>query len=314
MKKVGDKFLVGGLTLDLPIIVGAGVCKAPEQVLPYQDAPVGVVVAGSFTPSPREKNGGTNMWPEEASDERDLAYVINSWGMPNCGYGDAISRFVAIGHKLTNPLVVSIAGFSPEDFERGVREFGACAAAIELNFGCPNTIEHGGGITMSYDLRGITQTLRRLETGNIHKVPLWLKFSPFHHSAHLHLLEEIAALIDASRFTGANICAVTSVNTLPGVSIKYGNDPLITAGGGYGGLSGKMLKPIALENVRCWRRALPKEIDVIGMGGATNGGDVVDFLEEGVAAVGLTSLPYYFGPRGMEDLVARSYELQDYLS
>ena len=308
-------YAVGGLKLELPIIVGAGVCKVPEQILEYQEAPVGAVTAGSFTLKPRDKNLGSNMWPETVRSEADLAYVINSWGMPNCGVEDARAHFKTLASSLQRPLILSFAGFSSEDYRKGYEQ--VChiesAQVFECNLGCPNTAEHGGGITMSYDIDGLRDILVYLNVAYRRTGPkVWLKFSPFHHPAHDHLLEEIATLINAYF---PMISAVVAINTLPNVSIQYGGKTLIEASGGYGGLSGMMLKPIALQNVRRWRAALRPEIDVIGMGGAVNGDDIVDFLREGAAAVGLTSLPCLFGgAKAFQDVLIDSDRLEDYLS
>lgn len=313
-------YSVGGLKLELPIIVGAGVCKVPEQVLAYQGAPIGAVAPGSFTMSFRDKNAGAiNMWPERAENEQDLMYVNNSWGMPNCGIDDAVTRFNALDAGFTMPLILNFAGFTPKEFGAGYRKVISIprAVAYECNLGCPNTTELSGGITMSYDLAGIEATLDSLgEAWVPYGQKIWLKFSPFHHPAHYYLLEQIAELINHFNSFGTPLVeAVVAINTLPNVSIQYGGKPLIDAGGGYGGLSGKMLKPLALENVRRWRKALRPETDVIGMGGITNGRDVIDFLKEGAAAVGLTSYPTLLGgAKGMEQLLLESEDLQDYLS
>jgi dihydroorotate dehydrogenase (fumarate) len=55
--------------------------------------------------------------------------------------------------------------------------------------------------------------------------------------------------------------------------------------GGFGGIGGKAIKPVALANVRKFRELLKPEIAVIGCGGVMNGIDVFEHILAGADAV-----------------------------
>jgi dihydroorotate dehydrogenase len=64
---------------------------------------------------------------------------------------------------------------------------------------------------------------------------------------------------------------------------------------GFAGLSGPVMKRIALGQVKQFRGHLSSAVDVIGVGGITTGNDIVDFLNAGATAVQITSLAYWAG-------------------
>ena len=304
-------FDVGGLNLDLPIILGAGVCKMPEQVLAYQgDVPVGAVVSGSYTMIPREGNSGVLFWPEHVDNPNELLICLNSYGMPNCGFHEAYVRFQKIKDQLTKPLIVSIAGFSPDDYKQGVAFFqGARATAVELNFGCPNTEE--GGRIMSFDLKNMERTFRlvreALEASQ--RIPIWVKFSPY---SDPYQLAEVASIVMDYKDT---VDAVVTSNTFPNAVMRNGKGKVTTPNKGRAGLSGTSLKAITLGQVEQFHELLNQEIDIIGVGGITNGQDVIDLLESGAKSVQLVSLPFCCGgARALQNLLLESEALQEYCS
>jgi dihydroorotate dehydrogenase (fumarate) len=312
---MSKKYSVGGLELDLPIIVGAGVCKVPEQVLAYQgDVPVGAVVSGSYTLLQRDGNEGTLMWPVHANDPSDLTHCLNSLGMPNCGWSKAWVKFNNIADGLSKPLIINVAGFKPEEYCAALWRFNdqPWVSAIEFNFGCPNTAEHGGR-TMSFDIKGIAETLSgaraTMMTIGPRPISLWLKFSPYSDAKQL---EEVAAVV---KEYGDIVDAVVACNTFPNAVMRTERKQVTTPNKGRAGLSGIAMKTIALGQVEQWREHLSASIDVIGVGGVTEGQDVIDLLDAGAVAVQATSLPIWCGgPRAFQNLLLESEELQNYLS
>jgi dihydroorotate dehydrogenase len=63
-----------------------------------------------------------------------------------------------------------------------------------------------------------------------------------------------------------------------------------------GGLSGAPLKPVADQVLAAFRKELPEEIDLIGVGGITRGQDAVDKLDLGAKAVQFYTGMVYRGP------------------
>lgn len=98
---------------------------------------------------------------------------------------------------------------------------------------------------------------------------------------------------------GPQPLAVVTCNTFP---LAYAGEKSITAQGGFAGLSGLAMKPIALGQVRQFRQHLDERIAVIGVGGITTGDDIVDFLEAGAVGVEITSLAHWAGdPRSFQE-------------
>ncbi|NQV93324.1 hypothetical protein HQ403_02390 [Candidatus Kaiserbacteria bacterium] len=274
---------VGGVSLpNAPIMIGAGVCKTPQSTRKWLT--VAPVVSGSYTPEQREGNKGNRLFYPDTLDELlKTGKGFNWFGMPNMGF-KAAARELA-GYRGEQPFVVSVAGFSVEDYLGGVEKFTVVegVAAIELNFGCPNT-KHGK--IMSFDPNSLDTLFRRL--GKSVGKPIWVKFSPYDDTG---LLKEVASIVNKSR----TIRAVVTCNTVPNQFAGEGN---LSSPNSCGGLSGPAIKQTALEQVTQFRKHLNTEIDVIGVGGITTGNDVIDRLDAGAKAVQLTSLPFWSGNPG----------------
>ncbi len=272
---------VGGLMLpSAPIMIGAGVCKNPQTTRKWLTA--APVVSGSYTPKSRDGNKGDRLfYPDTEEELRAIGFGLNSFGMPNMGFEAAARELAGTGGE--QPLIVSIAGFSIDDYVNGVEQFTTVegVVAIELNFGCPNT-EHGK--IMSFDPRSLDALFRRL--GELIERPIWVKFSPYSDPG---LLKEVATVVNTAC---ATVKAVVTCNTFPSA---YAGKNAISPMGGLAGLSGPALKPIAMGQVTQFRQHLVRVIDVIGVGGITTGNDVIDFLDAGACAVQLTSLPFWLG-------------------
>lgn len=270
---------VGGILLPTRIMIGAGVCKSPQTA--RQWLTVTPVVSGSYTPEPRKGNNGARLfYPDTEEELQAIGFGLNSFGMPNIGFEAAAREFAS--YKGEQPLVVSIAGFSVEDYLSGVSAFARCASAHEFNFGCPNVLGHGR--IMSFDLLGLEKLFSQLE--GVAKKPIWVKFSPYSDPGQL---KEVAQVVN--KYSSV-ISAVVTCNTFPNA---YAGRYAISPNNGLAGLSGSAMKPIALGQVVQFRQHLKADIDVIGVGGVTSGNDVVDFFEAGAQAVQMTSLPFWLG-------------------
>ncbi len=272
-------FAVGGIDLDGPVMIAAGVCKTPESVGPWMASAASAVESGSYTPKENAGNDGKLFHPETLEEFERLGYGLNSFGMPNVGYELAADKFAMM--RLEKPLIVSIAGRNMQDYLDGMRIFSQCdtVAAIEFNFGCPNET-HGGRI-ISFDASGIRDILN----GIYGPKPIWMKVSPYSDPM---LLKEIAGIVNESD----KIRAVVTCNTFPNA---YVDTNAISPNGGLAGLSGPALKPIALGQVVQWRKHLKSDIDVIGVGGIMTGNDIVDFLDAGARAVQIASCAFWSG-------------------
>src|SRR5262249_21659961 len=55
--------------------------------------------------------------------------------------------------------------------------------------------------------------------------------------------------------------------------------------GGFGGLGGRIIKPVALANVRAFYKLFQGRIPIIGTGGVMDGGDAFEHILCGASAV-----------------------------
>jgi dihydroorotate dehydrogenase (fumarate) len=76
-----------------------------------------------------------------------------------------------------------------------------------------------------------------------------------------------------------------------------------------GGLGGAALKPVALANVRQFRRLLRPDIDLVGCGGVQNGRDAFEFLVCGASAVQVATCHQAEGPACFERIATELGEL-----
>jgi len=286
-----SKWKAGGVSFPHgPYMIGAGACKTPESTAKWLE--IAPVVSGSYTKEPRLGNEGKVLWPETLEEFLEIGYGLNSYSMPNCGFDAAAKELATISSD--QPLIVSVAGFNPQDYVDGVRLFAQHKniSAIELNFGCPNTQGEHAEI-ISFDFEVLCKILFEI-AGIRTRLPIWVKVSPYSNPSNV---AQLADVIDD--FKELLNIAIVSCNTLPN---SFGGTDKIDANKGRAGMSGKALKPRSLGQIIDLREHLDESIDVIGVGGITTGDDIMDFLDAGASAVQITSLAHWVGdPRSFYD-------------
>jgi len=328
---------IGGVTMQLPIIVGAGACKKPADILPYMraDVSVGSVSFGSSTPDSSLGNEGTLFWPPSFSEFMEQGFGLNSFGMPNIGHARGAAELKR--HSFMYPVIASIAGSSPEDFVAGIRAFHdvPCVAAIKLNVGCPNKKERPVPIAYDLDLlsrilEAVAAVIKELQM----KKPIWIKLSPYIKIWQRDAFQVLYPQIDFSQvptvepgFLGDVLAiiwehqffirAVIFSNTLANVIYRdESGKPVTTPNGGRAGFSGNILRPVNIDLIRQAATMLPGTIDLIESGGVSHGDHAVECFEGGASAVCYTSGPFWSGngPRFSSDFLSESEQLQNYLA
>ena len=255
---------VGTVELEHPVLNASGTLDA----LAAQAAGVPVhldlaaIVTKTITPLAREGNAP----PRIAETPSGL---LNSIGLANPGvdaFVAGLPELVALGR----PLVVSIGGFSVDDYVRLARALDGApgVVALELNISCPNVETGCSSIGADpHETEAVVRACRRMTT-----LPLWVKLSPN--------VPDVAAIGRAAAGAGAD--ALVCINTLRGLAIEpWSGRPVL--GAGSGGLSGPAIKPVALAAV--WACAAACEVPVIGVGGVLTGRDALDLLDAGATAV-----------------------------
>jgi dihydroorotate dehydrogenase (fumarate) len=283
---------VAGVALEHPVVNAAGTAKSLDDVTRLARSPVAAVTLGSITKAARDGNAG------EVFASRP-GYAVNALGMPNRGaafYRDVLPEMAGVVHAAGKPLIVSVAGFSPE--ENGelahLAADGGCDL-VELNLGCPNVWDGGEQKRiMSFDPDLVA---RSLEAAAGAGAPVGVKLSPLSDPV---LLAEVAAAA-----AGAGARFVVSCNTFPnGLALRDDGRPAIDVG--FGGVSGAAMKPVALGQVSQLCALLPDVVDVVGCGGVRTGRDVRDLLATGAVATGLATAFWDAGedPGVFADLLA----------
>lgn len=287
----------GGLKLDNPIIIAAGVCKNPKDTLRWMQSIASAVVSGSYTEESRPGNDGTVIYPDNEEQLHKVGFGLNSLGLPNMGIDAAIYEFKQM--RPPKPIIASVAANSVADFAKGLRKFAAVdtVAARVANLSCPNVHGVGSSRIICFELDAIKTLCDHLEMDREpRESPVWIKVSPY---SDPYQLKEVAEILNETR--PGTIRAVVTCNTFPN---GFAADARITPNDGLAGLSGPAIKPIALGQVKQWRKHLRSNIDVIGVGGITTGNDIADFLDVGAAAIKVNSLASWSGnPRALGDIL-----------
>ncbi len=196
--------------------------------------------------------------------------MLNSVGLQNPGVDAVIEKYSPIWAGWQVPVVVNVAGESIEDYVEVVRRLEGVpgVAGIELNISCPNVGK--GGLQFAIDrdaARAVTAAVRRATD-----LPLLVKLSPN--------VSDVRPIARAIEEAGAD--GITAINTLSGLAVAPDRTRAFL-GNTYGGLSGPAIKPVALRIV--YEVAQVVSIPIVGIGGVTNLGDVLDFLACGAVAV-----------------------------
>ena len=245
----------------IPLGVAAGWVKLPADVSPLMALDPSVlssVTLGSYTVEQRDGNAGERFAPP-----------LNALGLPNPGINAACAFLTEVCREIAERGMqarVSIAGFCVEDFERMIQMLAGIKnlQAIELNLGCPNVREHGvRKPIIAFQPNMVRDIIGRLfQVSTRHELPLIdAKLSPY---SDPYLLTAIAEAIATSRSEGFGIRNVVVANTFPDAyGFREDGSPLLSANGGYGGLSGEAMRHIALGNAKRFRELLPSDVGVV---------------------------------------------------
>ncbi len=262
---------IGPLKLANPVMTASGTYGKGLEFRPFYDvARLGAVVVKTITTEPRAGNPPPRLVETPGG-------LLNSIGPENPGIDEYVKVYLPLLRTLGCPLVINVAGHSPEDFadlaarldpEPGI-------AALELNMSCPN-VARGLDYSTSPEAARHVVSLVRKRTG----LPLIAKLSPN--------VTDARPIARAAMEAGAT--AISLINTFLGIAIDW-RRRMPVLGRGVGGLSGPCIKPLALRIVRDVARAV--EGPVIGIGGIATADDAMEFLVAGACAVQIGTANYY---------------------
>src|SRR5256885_2711011 len=176
-------------------------------------------VTKTVTPLPRDGNAPVRI------AETDVG-MLNSIGLANPGIDRFVTRNLPQLGKLGVPVWASVGGFEADDYAEICSRLDdhAEVSAIELNVSCPNV---EAPVERTKHIVGAARLATRKR--------LWAKLSP--------AVPDVGEVAKAAQAAGAD--GLSLVNTLRGLQLDRRTlRPVL--GPGPGGLSGPLLKPLAL--------------------------------------------------------------------
>ena len=199
---------------------------------------------------------------------------INSMGLPNLGYL-AYARLIPELHRYGKPVMASVAGLCEADFVKIAATINDSRPdLIEVNLSCPNI---PGKPQIGYDVEASERLL--MQVRNVVSVPMGVKLPPYFDPVHQ---EQMAVMLGR--------VGVDFLSLINSVGNDLVVDPeretvVIKPKGGFGGLGGAIIKPVALANVRAFYKQMKEDTPIIGTGGIMSGRDVFEHLLCGASAV-----------------------------
>jgi dihydroorotate dehydrogenase (NAD+) catalytic subunit len=195
---------------------------------------------------------------------------INAVGLSNPGAPN-FAKMIETNKEV--PIIVSLVGSIPEDFEFMIKEFSNCnVTGFELNLSCPHVAKVGLEVGDDPELvKKIVNTVKKFTN-----VPVIAKVG----LGTTNYLETVGIAIESG------IDAITAINTIRAMAIDVDTKRPILSNR-FGGLSGTPIKPIAL---RCVYEISSKyNIPIIGCGGISSWEDAVEFFLAGASAIQIGS-------------------------
>jgi len=276
-------------TLKNPTVLASGILGNSKDILErvYENG-CGLVTLKSIGPEPRDGHKNPTVI--------DLGCgLINAVGLPSPGYLNMENEWAELEHR-DFPIIASVYGGSVDEYRR-VAEYVSSKKPdfIEINISCPNSEEHGMIFGINRDSsRAVVSAVKKVVS-----VPLIVKLTP--------QAPDIADIAKACEDAGADaLCAINTAG--PGMVIDIESKRPILAFK-KGGLSGPMIKPIAVRCVFDIFKAV--SIPIIGLGGITTGEDAVEMVMAGASLVGIGTAVRY---RGIEVFQKIADEMEAWLS
>lgn len=276
-----------GLEFPNPVGVAPGLDKNADCFEALGDLGFGFVEVGTVTPRPQPGNPKPRIFRLTEAQA-----MINRLGFNNKGVDYLVKKVK--NHRFKGVLGINIGKNFDTPLENAAGDYLHCldkvypyADYVTVNISSPNTRN-------LRDLQGEDQldallgslARRREELANEHDrcAPMALKVAPDLEDGAIPMIAEIVGRHGMDAVIATN----TTIDRDKVAGMKHGNET--------GGLSGAPLKEKADRTLAELRKALPAEIDLIGVGGITRGQDAVDKLKLGADLVQFYTGMVYRGP------------------
>ncbi len=299
---------IAGLAFPNPVGLAAGFDKDAEVFEQALSLGFGFVEVGTLTPRSQSGNPGPRLF--RLVEDRA---VINRMGFNNRGQADALDR-LNCRYRTRGIVGVNIGANKDSDdriadYVEGVRAMSSVADYLTVNISSPNTpglrnLQAGGELV---ELLQAVRDARAVDDPPISDIgtglrpvapPIFLKVAPDLETGDHERI--VRAALDNG--IDALIVANTTVSRPP-LKSPHRDEP--------GGLSGRPLKTLALEQLRRFRAVSGGQMPLIAVGGIESGHDAWERILAGASLVQIYSAMVYEGP-GLAKRIAR--ELQTLLS
>ncbi len=268
---------VAGLTFPSPVGLAAGFDKDAEAPDAMLGLGFGFVEVGTITPRPQAGNPKPRLFRLK----EDHA-VINRMGFNNGGQAAALERLEKRERRGIVGVNIGANKDSADriaDYAAGVKVMSPVADYLAVNISSPNTpglrnLQAGGELV---------ELLAAVREARQPGIPVYLKVAPDLESGDHERI--VRAAIDSG--IDALIVSNTTVSRPPLKSPHAGE---------AGGLSGRPLKALALEQLRRFRSVSGDQIPLISAGGIENAHDAWERITAGASLVQLYSAMVYEGP------------------
>ena len=268
---------VAGLIFPSPVGLAAGFDKDAEAPDAMLGLGFGFVEVGTITPKPQAGNPKPRLF--RLKEDRA---VINRMGFNNGGQAAALER---LSKRARRGIVGVNIGANKDsadriaDYVAGVKAMSPVADYLTVNISSPNTpglrtLQAGGELV---------ELLAAVREARTPAIPVFLKVAPDLDSGDHERI--VRAAIDSG--IDALIISNTTISRPP-LKSSSANEA--------GGLSGRPLKALSLEQLRKFRSASGAEIPLIAAGGIENASDAWDRITAGASLVQLYSAMVYEGP------------------
>lgn len=254
-----------GEELDNPVIPASGTFGYGYEFAELYD--INCLGTFSFKGTTKEPRFG-NPTPRIAEC---TAGMINAVGLQNPGVDKVISEELPRLKKCFNKKVMAnVSGFSIDEYAYTCERLDSQEQVgwLEVNVSCPNV--HGGGMSFGTDPRAAAEVTRAVKA--VTKKPVIIKLSPN--------VTDIVSIAKACEDAGAD--GISLINTLLGMRIDLRTKKPVIANT-MGGFSGSAIFPVALRMV--YQVSSAVNIPVVGMGGVSSAGDVIEMMLAGATAV-----------------------------
>jgi len=268
---------VAGLRFPSPIGLAAGFDKDAEVPDAMLGLGFGFVEVGTITPKAQDGNPRPRLF--RLKEDRA---VINRMGFNNQGQAEAFQR---LGKRARRGIVGVNIGANKDstdrvsDYVTGIKQMSSVADYLTVNISSPNTpglrnLQAGGELV---------ELLEAVREARAQAIPVFLKVAPdLENGDHERI---VRAAID----TGIDALIVSNTTiSRPPLKSRFANE--------VGGLSGRPLKELALDQLRIFRAASDGQIPLIAAGGIENAHDAWERITAGASLVQLYSAMVYEGP------------------